>query len=174
MSGDFQVFTQLQIGAREPQRVFLRLPDGAALTYGELLRWSAQLANLLRAEGIVPGDRVAVQVEKSATAVVLYLAVLRAGAVYLPLNTAYTLAELEFFIGDARPALLVCDPAAADGLAPLARGLGVRGVHTLGADGRSGTLAAAAGTQAIEFADVARERGDLAAILYTSGTTGRS
>jgi malonyl-CoA/methylmalonyl-CoA synthetase len=172
--GDSQVFTQLQIGAREPQRVFLRLPHGATLTYGQLQHQSAQLANLLGAAGIAPGDRVAVQVEKSATAVVLYLAVLRAGAVYLPLNTAYTLAELEYFIGDARPALLVCDPAATGALEPLARRLGVSVVHTLGADGRSGTLAAAAAEQAVEFTDVARERGDLAAILYTSGTTGRS
>src|SRR5271165_2136986 len=80
--------------------------------YGDLDRESARLANALVALGVGPGDRIAVQVEKSATNLLFYLASVRAGAVYLPLNTAYTLSELTYFIGDAEPALIVCDPDA--------------------------------------------------------------
>ncbi len=76
----------------------------------------AQIANVLVLSGVEPGDRVAVQVEKTVENLLLYLAVLRAGAVYLPLNTAYTLAELDYFIGDAEPKLVVCDPAKREGL----------------------------------------------------------
>ena len=89
--------------------------DSRRYAYADLDRESARLANALVALGVQPGDRVAVQVEKSATNLLLYLATVRAGAVYLPLNTAYTLAELAYFIGDAEPALVVCDPAARAG-----------------------------------------------------------
>jgi malonyl-CoA/methylmalonyl-CoA synthetase len=102
----------------------------------------------------------------------LYLATLRAGAVYLPLNTAYTLAELDYFIGDAEPKLVVCDPAKAEGLRPIATKHGAS-IDTLDAKGQ-GSLTAAAAQAPAEFADVPREADDLAAILYTSGTTGRS
>ena len=105
-------------------------------------------------------------------ALVLYLATVRAGAVYLPLNTAYTLNELEYFIGDAEPSLVVCDPSKADGFGPIAAKVGAK-VETLGADGR-GSLTDAAAKARPEFATVARADDDLAAILYTSGTTGRS
>ena len=119
-----------------------------------------------------PGDRVAVQVEKSIAALVLYLATVRAGAVYLPLNTAYTLAELEYFIGDAEPTLVVCDPGKRDGIAPIAAKVGAC-VETLDARGQ-GTLTDAAKNEPEAFETVQRAGDDLAAILYTSGTTGRS
>jgi malonyl-CoA/methylmalonyl-CoA synthetase len=98
----------------------------------------------------------------------------RAGAVYLPLNTGYTLAELEYFIGDAEPKVVVCAPDKREGMAALAAKLGVRAVETLGEDGKSGSLIDKAAAASPDFATVAREPGDLAAILYTSGTTGRS
>src|SRR3546814_2739115 len=102
----------------------------------------------------------------------LYIACLRAGAVYLPLNTAYTLAELEYFIGDAEPRLVVCSPAAQEALAPVASRYGAR-VETLD-DRGGGTLLDMAQRESGQFEDVARGPDDLAAILYTSGTTGRS
>jgi hypothetical protein len=121
--------------------------------------------------GAAPGERIAVQVEKSRTAVLLYLAALRAGVIFVPLNTAYTAAEIGYFLGDAEPVILVCDPASVEALGPLAAEAGVRHVLTLDADGR-GTLVDRAGDASFET--VARTPDDLAAILYTSGTTGRS
>lgn len=155
-------------------RACLVKADGTQVSYAQVHRRSAQLANLLRARGVQPGDRVAVQVEKSVEVILLYLAVLRLGAVYLPLNTAYTLAELEYFLADATPHMLVCDPARSATLAPLCAQLGVAALETLAADGRTGTLSAAADACPEQFDDVPRTAADLAAILYTSGTTGRS
>ncbi|MGH8256863.1 MAG: malonate--CoA ligase [Steroidobacteraceae bacterium] len=148
---------------------------GAAstLTYADMRAGSARLAHALVALGLRPGDRVAVQVDKSPEAVLLYLATLRAGAVYLPLNTAYTEAELEYFIHDAQPALWVCTPARLHQLQGLAGRLRVPALATLGA-AQDGSLLAAARELPAQFQDVPRESGDLAAILYTSGTTGRS
>jgi malonyl-CoA/methylmalonyl-CoA synthetase len=166
------LYSLIAAGAPAPAHPFLRTPSGRTMTYGELAEGVGRYANALTALGLEPGDRVAVQVEKSPEAVLLYLATLRAGGVYLPLNSAYTLAELDYFIGDAEPRIVVCDPASQGGLEPVAARFGAR-VETLGADGR-GTLATRADASPSAFADVAREEGDLAAILYTSGTTGRS
>src|SRR5437660_4481749 len=130
------------------------------------------MANVLVSRGVKPGDRVAAQTEKSVPALVLYLAPLRAGAVYLPLNTAYTLNELEYFITDAEPTVVVCDPAKAEGIGKIAAKVGAK-VETLGADGK-GSLTEAAAKASPDFTTVPRENDDLAAILYTSGTTGRS
>ena len=149
------------------------LPDGRVWTYRDIERASGRIANLLVALGLKPGDRVAVQVEKTPEALVLYLAAIRAGMVFLPLNPAYQRHELEYFLGDARPGLFVCQPrlrALADELAAKA---GVPHVLELDDDGR-GSLIDAAAPQADGFSTVARASGDLAAILYTSGTTGRS
>lgn len=157
-----------------PEHPCLTDPGGVAISYGQVDARSAQLAHLLRERGVQPGDRVAVQVEKSAEVILLYLAVLRLGAVYLPLNTAYTLAEVEYFLEDSSPRLLVCDPARAKALEPLLRRLGVAALETLGADGRSGTLSAGADAHSGNFSDALCSASDLAAILYTSGTTGRS
>ena len=166
------LFSRLFDGLDDPNRLAIETHDGARISYGDLIARAGQVANVLVARGVKPGDRVAVQVEKSVANIVLYLATVRAGAVYLPLNTAYTLNELDYFIGDAEPALVVCDPSKAEGLAPIAAKVKAK-VETLGADGK-GSLTEAADKTSGEFATVARANDDLAAILYTSGTTGRS
>src|SRR5687768_13336370 len=107
-------------------RIFAEPLDGAALSYAELDAQSARYANALRAAGVAAGDRVAVQAGKSLDMVMLYLGCLRAGAVFLPLNPAYTPVELDHFLRDAEPVLFVCDPAAADGLRPVAAAAGVK------------------------------------------------
>lgn len=147
--------------------------DGRHFTWRDLDRASGRLANWLQSLALPPGARVAVQVEKSVESMLLYLAVLRSGLVHVPLNPAYRESEMAHFLADAEPALLVMDPAHAGWLLPMARQLGVAHCHTLGADRTGSVLEAAAG-----FADdqqpVPRQSQDLAAILYTSGTTGRS
>jgi malonyl-CoA/methylmalonyl-CoA synthetase len=155
------------------ERPFLSTDGRPTLTYAAAMEGSARLAHALIALGVRPGDRVAVQVDKSPEAVLLYLAALRAGAVYLPLNTAYTRAELEYFLADAQPALFVCTPARESELAAPAARLGVRATVTLGPAGE-GSLLQQAATQPTRFATIARADEELAAILYTSGTTGRS
>ncbi|MCS3891397.1 malonyl-CoA/methylmalonyl-CoA synthetase [Bradyrhizobium japonicum USDA 38] len=166
------LFSRLFDGLDDPKRLAVETQDGAHISYGDLIARAGQMANVLVARGVKPGDRVAVQVEKSVANIVLYLATVRAGAVYLPLNTAYTLNELDYFIGDAEPSLVVCDPSKAEGLAPIAAKVKAR-VETLGPDGK-GSLTEAADKASSEFATVSRANDDLAAILYTSGTTGRS
>ena len=152
---------------------FAQTVAGEALSYGELFAGAERMAAALAAAGVGPGDRVALQAEKSLEALQLYLGAVLAGAVFLPLNTAYTESEVAYFLGDAEPAAFVCDPARLEALASTAEAAGVRALLTLGADG-AGTLADAAGAQAPGFKAVPRGAGDLAAILYTSGTTGRS
>ncbi|MGY4499554.1 malonyl-CoA/methylmalonyl-CoA synthetase [Bradyrhizobium sp. GM24.11] len=166
------LFSRLFDGLDDPKRLAIETQDGAHISYGDLIARAGQMANVLVARGVKPGDRVAVQVEKSVANIVLYLGSVRAGAVYLPLNTAYTLNELDYFIGDAEPSLVVCDPAKAEGLAPIAAKVKAR-VETLGADGK-GSLMDAAEKASSAFTTVPRTNDDLAAILYTSGTTGRS
>ena len=160
-----------------PQAPFAILDDGRGYSYADMLDVSARFANALTALGVKPGDRVAVQVEKSIEALMLYLGTVRAGAIFLPLNSAYTPAEIEYFLGDAEPAVFVCDPARETALKPFADKAGAK-LETLGvwrspeiSAGSLSDKALAAGT---DFADVARGPEDLAAILYTSGTTGRS
>ncbi len=158
--------------AADPEAPFIETADGRGWTYGDMLGLSGQLAGALAALGVTPGDRVAVQVEKSPEALMLYLACVRAGAVYLPLNTAYTLAELDYFIGNAEPRLVVVAPKSRDGVSAIAEKYGAR-VETLD-DAGGGSLLDLARAQNAEFTDVKRGPDDLAAILYTSGTTGRS
>ena len=146
--------------------------DGQNWTYGDLAELTGRMARVLVGRGVKPGDRVAVQVEKSVPAIVLYLATLRAGAVYLPLNTAYTLAELDYFIGDSEPRLIVCDPASREGVRMLADKVGAV-IETLDPAGQ-GSLTDAAAAEDTGFPTAPRKGDDLAAILYTSGTTGRS
>jgi malonyl-CoA/methylmalonyl-CoA synthetase len=166
------LFSRLFDGVDDPNRLAIEMLDGQRISYGDLVARAGQTANVLASRGVKPGDRVAAQTEKSVPALVLYLATVRAGAVYLPLNTAYTLNELEYFITDAEPSLVVCDPAKAEGIGAIAAKVGAR-VETLDANGR-GSLTDAAARAKPEFATVARANDDLAAILYTSGTTGRS
>ncbi len=153
-------------------KTFLETPDGRRLTYRDMLARSAQYAGALQKLGVKPGDRVAVQVEKTPDALMLYLGAIRAGAVFLPLNTAYTPSEIAYFIGDAEPAVFVCDPGNADALAGTAQKEGAK-LHTLDADGE-GSLAQLASEMPENYETRHRDEEDLAAILYTSGTTGRS
>jgi malonyl-CoA/methylmalonyl-CoA synthetase len=166
------LFSRLFDGLDDPSRIAIEQLDGTRISYADLIARAGQMANVLVERGVKPGDRVAAQTEKSVPGLVLYLAAVRAGAVYLPLNTAYTLNELEYFITDAEPSLVVCDPSKADGIGAIATKVGVK-VETLGADGK-GSLTEAAAKAKPEFNTVARGNDDLAAILYTSGTTGRS
>ncbi len=154
----------------ERDRPFAWLHSGEVLTYADVETASARYANALGELGVGIGDRVAVQVEKSIEMLLLYLGCVRAGAVFLPLNTAYTIGELDYFIGDARPALIVCDPSSREAIAGLPA---ATRVETLDA-ARGGTLAELARAASPSFETVARDNDDLAAILYTSGTTGRS
>ncbi|KYH02308.1 malonyl-CoA synthase [Bradyrhizobium sp. DOA1] len=171
-AADANLFSRLFDGLSDPKRLAIETHDGGRISYGDLIARAGQMANVLVARGVKPGDRVAVQVEKSVANIVLYLGTVRAGAVYLPLNTAYTLNELDYFIGDAEPSLVVCDPSKAEGLAPIAAKVKAK-VETLGPDGK-GSLTEAADKASREFTTVSRANDDLAAILYTSGTTGRS
>jgi malonyl-CoA/methylmalonyl-CoA synthetase len=156
-----------------PGRLALDTGDAFALTYAGLIARSGQAANALVSLGVEPGDRVAAQIDKSPDAIVLLLACLRAGAALLPLNTAYTIAELDYFLGDAEPALTLCRLELVDSIRGLARKHALRAVESLGG-ARDGTFAARIAASSAEFATVPRAKDDLAAILYTSGTTGRS
>src|SRR3954469_10980297 len=171
-AADANLFSRLFDRLDDPKRLAIETVDGQRISYGDLIARAGQTANVLVARGVKPGDRVAAQTEKSVPGLVLYLATVRAGAVYLPLNTAYTLNELDYFITDAEPSLVVCDPSKAEGIAAIAAKVGAK-VETLGADGK-GSLTEAAAAMQPEFDTVARGNDDLAAILYTSGTTGRS
>lgn len=147
--------------------------EGATYTYEDLARETARLANLLVSLGLKPGERVAAQVEKSPQALFLYLAAMRAGMVYLPLNTAYQEHEVGYFLRDAEPALVVCRPQAKAWIEPLAQRAGTRHVLTLNEQG-GGTLMEAAAGQPGHFETAEVKEDDLACIIYTSGTTGRS
>ena len=155
-----------------PGRLLMETDDGRSISYGDMLARSAQMAHALLQLDVEPGDRVAVQIEKSPEAALLYLACVRAGAVFLPLNTAYTLTELAYFFQDAAPRVVVCDPSKATDIGRLVESSGAV-VVTLDRDGQ-GSLTDQASRQSGEFHDVERGADDLAAILYTSGTTGRS
>jgi malonyl-CoA/methylmalonyl-CoA synthetase len=153
-------------GSEQPCLV---IPDGPVVHYDELAAASARMAHALVEAGCRPGDRVAVQTDKYWPVLALYLGCLRAGLVYLPLNTGYQKSELAYFFGDAEPRVVVCRPEAEGVIAPLAPGATVL---TLGAAG--GSLDERARHQPDTFATVVSKPDDLAAILYTSGTTGRS
>jgi malonyl-CoA/methylmalonyl-CoA synthetase len=157
----------------DPQAPCMILPGGAVITYGMLDEQSARFANLLTALGVTPGDRVAVQVRKSPRALFLYLGSLRAGAVYLPMNDAYLAHEVEYFLADAQPKLFVCRPAARAMAERAAAKTSVSQVLELGDDGE-GSIADKAFSQPAHFPRSLGGGDDLAAILYTSGTTGRS
>jgi len=139
----------------------------------ELDAWVGRYARALASLGLAPGDRIAVQVEKSAENIALYLAALRIGAIYVPLNTAYVAREIDYFLKDAAPRICVVAPERLDALKPVAVSAGVEHCLTLGTRG-DGSLAELAAAQTREADVVARTSADLAVICYTSGTTGRS
>jgi malonyl-CoA/methylmalonyl-CoA synthetase len=147
--------------------------NGLAYSWRDLERGTAMIANLLASLKLEQGARIAVQVEKSVEAMMLYLATLRAGYVFLPLNTAYQKAEIEYFVGNAEPAVVVCTPANFGWVSKIAFQAGTQHVYTLG-DDRTGSLLERAARQSDRHAVAAKQDDDLAAIIYTSGTTGRS
>ncbi|KIC07845.1 malonyl-CoA synthase [Leisingera sp. ANG-M1] len=151
---------------------FLHLQNGEVITHQDFLGMAAQIANVLAQTGLKSGDRVAAQVEKSPEGLALYAACAQAGLIFLPLNTAYTAEELTYFIENSGASVVICDARSEATLAPIAKQLGA-GIETLNADG-SGTLMDQAAAMPVSFATVDRDGDDLAAFLYTSGTTGRS
>ncbi len=156
-------------GLRKP---VLSLADDTTISGIEFLGMIERAAGALRVHGVSAGDRVAVQVAKTPQALAVYGATVATGAVFLPLNTAYTAAEVDYFVGDAAPTLLLVDPARAEALAPIAAAHGAT-LSTLDADGR-GTFRDLCDKQPDAFSVEHRDYDDLAALLYTSGTTGRS
>ena len=152
--------------------VFLHLNDGGKITYEAFLRLTAQYAHVIRDAGLGEGDRLALQVAKSPQALAVYAACVRSGVIFLPLNTAYTPAEIEYFVENSGAGLVLCDGSAAQGLADIAA-RNEAALMTLNADG-SGSFAQAAQDKPAEFETTPRKGDDLAAFLYTSGTTGRS
>lgn len=158
---------------RDLDAVAVETDNGLAYSWRDLERGTAMIANLLASLKLEQGARIAVQVEKSVEAMMLYLATLRAGYVFLPLNTAYQKAEIEYFVGNAQPAVVVSTPGNFGWVSKIAFQAGTRHVFSLG-DDRSGTLLERASRHSDQHAVVQRGADDLAAILYTSGTTGRS
>jgi malonyl-CoA/methylmalonyl-CoA synthetase len=180
--GNQNLFAALRAGfAGHLDATVIETADGPAganaaplyYTARDLERGTAMLANLLASLKLPEGARVAVQTEKSVEALMLYLAVLRAGYVYLPLNTAYQASEIEYFIGNAQPAVVVCSPKNFAWVSRIAFSAGTKSVFTLG-DDRSGSLLERAAAHSDQHTPAIKRSDDLAAILYTSGTTGRS
>ena len=157
-----------------PSKTFIEVPGSTSYSYAAADEWSLRMGAAVRSLGVEPGDRVAVQVEKSPEAFLLYLACLRTGAVFVPLNTAYTPAELSYFLADAEPRLFVVQPDLQATLEPLARAAGVAHVATLGIAADGSLMQAAKQAHATPELLFAGTPDSLAALLYTSGTTGRS
>lgn len=174
MSGENLYLAFERVFAASAGRTALRSADGATrLSFGDLAEGAARYANALATLGVEPGDRVTVQIEKSPASVLLYLAVLKQGAVYQPLNTAYTAAEVDYFVADAQPKLIVCDTARQGEMRALADRHKVFAVANLDSQGE-GSLANLAASMDDRHETAARTADDLAGLLYTSGTTGRS
>ena len=174
MSQDHNLYSLLRARfPRAEEAVAFETADGATLSYPDLDRMVGRYANALEGLGIEPGDRITVQVEKSLANVFVYLAALRTGAVFNPLNTAYTPAEVDYFAGDAKPRVLVTTPERQGEMRPVAEANGVGHMVTLDAEG-GGSLAGLAAEAAPDHTPVPRAEDDLAGLVYTSGTTGRS
>ena len=152
--------------------VFLHLPDGSSLSHDAFLKQTAQFAHAIADIGLSAGDRLAVQIQKSPQALAVYAACAQSGVIFLPLNTAYTAAEVDYFVGNSGAKLLLADHGKLDDLASVAERHGAT-LMSLNADG-TGSFPQAADDKPNEFATVDRDIDDLAAFLYTSGTTGRS
>ncbi len=159
---------------RQPQRVFLRTPQGRALSYAALRDQTTRFASALIARGVTPGDRVAVQVDKSVEAVLLYIACLRMGAVFVPINVANTASEVDYFLNDSQPRVAVIRPADRAVVEPLADRAHVRHVETLDADGDGSLQQLVSQCAVISELPQRGELSSLGALVYTSGTTGRS
>jgi malonyl-CoA/methylmalonyl-CoA synthetase len=149
----------------------LQTNSGQSYTYKDIDQESARLANFLIGLGIATGDRVSVQVDKSPAALALYLACLRGGFVFHPLNPGYQPAELEYFLDNAAPSIVVCDSGNEDVIRTLATQSGITHVLTLDGDG-GGSLIDESRPASSDPILVQRDGDDLAALLYSSGTTG--
>jgi malonyl-CoA/methylmalonyl-CoA synthetase len=171
-SGNFFALLEKKLKAAGDAPAF-ETADGAILTFADLLDEVGRAAAALISLGVKPGDRVLVQAEKSLPNVFLYLATLKVGAVFNPLNTAYTAAELEYFIGDAQPTVIVVAPERVADIKRAAKASKVRTILTMAADG-SGSFAQLAAKQKPHLATAACSADALASLIYTSGTTGRS
>ncbi|WP_438816535.1 malonate--CoA ligase [Taklimakanibacter deserti] len=158
---------------KSPDKIFIRNGDGRNFTFLEIWALAGQMSSALAASGVRTGDRVAVQVEKSPEAITLFLACARLGAIYLPLNTAYTLAEVDYFAGDAEPSAMIVMPERLEAMADLGKRHKVGTMLSLGITG-DGTFMDKSRAQPKDLTDAKVGWDDLAAILYTSGTTGRS
>ncbi|MEA2433936.1 MAG: malonyl-CoA/methylmalonyl-CoA synthetase [Actinomycetota bacterium] len=157
-------------GASNDEHRFLKTDEGIDYSYSDLDAETARVASLLTSLGLKPGDRVAAQVHKSPQALFLYLGAVRAGLIYLPLNPAYTVAEIAFFIQDAEPGAVICDPEFTGAFNQI---VGDE-VHLFELDARgSGSLADAVADASPEFAWIPSAPRDPAVIVYTSGTTGK-
>ena len=151
---------------------FLDCDTGQIITYADFVARTAQIANVLHNAGVIPGDRIVVQAPKVADTIAIYAATVQCGAIYVPLNTAYARAELAYFIGDAMPRLVICDPNNASMMVEICRDSAIR-VMTVTGHGIDDVSSTADG-QPTTFQTAPRGPDDLAALLYTSGTTGRS
>lgn len=165
------LFHQFASAAKDPSKILIREPGGRSISYAETFAASARFAQLLARHGVQPGDRVASQIQKSPQALFLYLACLRAGAIFLPLNIDYTPGELAYFIKDAEPRVLVCLEAVAEKIASQCPSIRVL---TIDDWGRSGSFIRQAEAASPNFQNAECGMEDVACILYTSGTTGRS
>ena len=166
-------FTTIRAGTADPRRPLLSTRDGRTYSYADAFDAAGRFAAFFAELGMSKGDRLVAQVDKSPEALFLYLACLRAGVVFVPLNTGYTLGEVEYFLTDAQPSLVVCRPKSAAAITELATRLGISAVETLGA-ARDGSLIERSDAGPILSEDAWIDDADLAALLYTSGTTGRS
>lgn len=158
----------------DPERIFIESPDGKTYTYQDLSDMSGRIASALALRGVVAGDRVVAQVDKSPEAFTLCVACWRLGAVFVPLNTAYTIPELEYFLGDCEPRIVVVRPQDRETLAPIALKLGVSYVETLGGGSEGSFMGLAQARSSTDFPRFAGGPDEPTALLYTSGTTGRS
>jgi malonyl-CoA/methylmalonyl-CoA synthetase len=171
------LYTLLASGFGKPSDCAIEVVQSAGkslfYTWADIDQASAKLANHLKSHKLKANARVAVHVDKSVESLLLYLACLRSGAVYLPLNNSYQAAEVDYFIGNAKPQLVVCAPGSHTWMSPIAKKHGVQKLYTLG-DQRDGTLLEAAAGLPSKCVAAKKSAADMAAILYTSGTTGRS
>lgn len=173
MEGNANLYAVLASGfPADRSGVAIETPE-RTYSWNDIEEISGRMASLLTALDLEAGARVAAQVEKSPEALMLYLACLRSGLVYLPLNTAYKSAEVEYFLADAEPSVVVCDSRNVEWISALADKTGTAHVYTLDEDG-TGSLPVASASQGADFVTVQSRPDELAAILYTSGTTGRS
>jgi malonyl-CoA/methylmalonyl-CoA synthetase len=158
---------------REPAKRAITQEGADGLTFADLDHWSARLAHAMRDAGLASGDRVLVQVDKSPMAICIHLACLRSGLIYISLNTAYTPAEMDYFLADSGASLLICDPGKEAALREI---VGKSGrdcrIETMAADA-SGSLVAGARDKPVDFESCPVDPSDVAVVLYTSGTTGK-